>query len=226
MIKKFLGIIFLVLLWCNVGFTQELIKIPIIVHIVEIDRGEFNTITSKETVEEDVYVANEIWSQANIFWSLKQVNFIKPNLKGFEKNYKWSKKRKGSKGERLRKIYLKFLNKDLNQSMEGINIYYLPKMLTIACGVAIYKIKNNNLIYKNAQILLVIGNACLGDEDLSGKTLAHELGHILNLKHNKNINNLMYFDMRGGVEIVEEKTINMKQVSVSLNNAKKIKRMF
>tara|TARA_Y100000310_G_C20093623_1_gene539418 strand:- start:173 stop:298 length:126 start_codon:yes stop_codon:yes gene_type:complete len=35
--KKLLGIVALGLLWCNVGFADELITIPVHVHILEIN---------------------------------------------------------------------------------------------------------------------------------------------------------------------------------------------
>ena len=51
--KRLLMILVLGLLWCNVGFAQELIKIPVHVHIVQIEEGDYKTITTPEDVRED-----------------------------------------------------------------------------------------------------------------------------------------------------------------------------
>ena len=59
--KKFLGILVLGLLWCNVGFAAELIKIPVNDHIFKIDtKIEFNnreynykTIATPKMVKKD-----------------------------------------------------------------------------------------------------------------------------------------------------------------------------
>ena len=66
--KKLLGILVLGLLWCNIGFAQELIRIPVHVHIVQIEEGDYKTITTPEDVREDFKNANWIWAQANIFF--------------------------------------------------------------------------------------------------------------------------------------------------------------
>ena len=87
--KKLLGILVLGLLWCNVGFAQELIKIPVHVHIVQIDEVDYKTITTPEDVREEFKNANWIWAQANIFWDVVAIDQTEANTAGFSSETKW-----------------------------------------------------------------------------------------------------------------------------------------
>ena len=87
--KKFLAILVLGLLWCNVGFAQELIKIPVHVHIVQISEGDYKTITTPEDVREDFKDVNWIWAQANIFWDVIAIDQTEANTTGFSSETKW-----------------------------------------------------------------------------------------------------------------------------------------
>ena len=51
--KKLSLYVFLALFFCNAGIAQELIKIPVHVHIVQIEEGDYKTITTPEDVRED-----------------------------------------------------------------------------------------------------------------------------------------------------------------------------
>ena len=87
--KKLLMILVLGLLWFNVGFAQELIKIPVHVHIVQIDEGDYKTITTPKDVREDFKNVNWIWAQANIFWDVIAIDQTEANTTGFSSETKW-----------------------------------------------------------------------------------------------------------------------------------------
>ena len=78
--KKLLGILVLGLLWCNVGVAQKIIIIPVHVHILKVNEIGFRTMTAPEDIKKDFEETNKIWSQANIFWEIKEINDIEPNI--------------------------------------------------------------------------------------------------------------------------------------------------
>ena len=65
--KKLSLYVFLALFFCNFSFAQELIKIPVHVHIVQIEEGDYKTITTPEDVREDF--------KMQIGFGLKQIFF-------------------------------------------------------------------------------------------------------------------------------------------------------
>ena len=87
--KKLSLYVFLALFFCNFGFAQELIKIPVHVHIVQIDEGDYKTITTPEDVREVFKNANWIWAQANIFWDVIAIDQTEANTNGFSSETKW-----------------------------------------------------------------------------------------------------------------------------------------
>ena len=87
--KKLSLHIFLILMFCNAGIAQELIKIPVHVHIVQIEEGDYKTITTPEDVREDFKNANWIWAQANIFWDVVAIDQTEANTTGFSSETKW-----------------------------------------------------------------------------------------------------------------------------------------
>jgi len=89
--KKLLGIVVLGLLWCtsaNAGYADVLIKIPVHVHILDINEKSYKTITTTEHVKAHFKKANKIWSQANIFFDVIKINTIPANTNNFKKNTK------------------------------------------------------------------------------------------------------------------------------------------
>ena len=105
--KKFLAILVLSLLWCNVGFAQELIRIPVHVHIVQINEGDYKTITTPEDVREDFKNANWIWAQANIFWDVIAIDQTEANTAGFSSDTKWFSENFKASGQDTRKASIK-----------------------------------------------------------------------------------------------------------------------
>ena len=76
-------------MFCNAGIAQELIKIPVHVHIVQIEEGDYKTITTPKDVREDFKNANWIWAQANIFWDVVAIDQTEANTTEFSYAKKW-----------------------------------------------------------------------------------------------------------------------------------------
>ena len=198
--KKLLGILVLGLLWCNVGFAQELIRIPVHVHIVQINEGDYKTITTPEDVREDFKNANWIWAQANIFWDVVAIDQTEANTTGFSSETKWISEnykaiedpRKASKDKsyiktsvRRHEIISKLIQSEKYQNYSAINVYYLPKLFSSSCGFTTFC--RTNSCRKNNEAFVVIGHykhekgwSCL---EPAGELTAHELGHMLGLHH-------------------------------------------
>ena len=147
--KKLFLYVFLALFFCNFGFAQELIKIPVHVHIVQIEEGDYKTITTPEDVREDFKNANWIWAQANIFWDVVAIDQTESNTTGFSSETKWisenfdaiEDRRKALKDKshtktslRRLEIISKLIQSEKYQNYSAINVYYLPKLFTQSCG--------------------------------------------------------------------------------------------
>ena len=63
-------------MFCNAGIAQELIKIPVHVHIVQIEEGDYKTITTPEDVREDFKNANWILVISNSSYVLRHISPI------------------------------------------------------------------------------------------------------------------------------------------------------
>ena len=186
-------------MFCNVGFAQELIRIPVHVHIVQIDEGDYKTITTPEDVREDFKNANWIWAQANIFWDVIAIDQTEANTTGFSSETKWISEnykaiedyRKALKDKSHRETFLrrleiisKLIQSEKYQNYSAINVYYLPKLFSSSCGFTTFC--RTNSCRKNNEAFVVIGHynheegwSCLH----MGELTAHELGHMLGLRH-------------------------------------------
>ena len=196
--KKLSLYVFLALMFCSAGIAQELIKIPVHVHIVQIDEGDYKTITTPEDVREDFKNANWIWAQANIFWDVIAIDQTEANTTGFSSETKWISEnykaiedpRKASKDKsyiktsvRRHEIISKLIQSEKYQNYSAINVYYLPKLFTQSCGFT--QFCRTKSCKKNYESFVVIahyhqeGWSCLH----AGGVMAHELGHMLGLRH-------------------------------------------
>jgi len=197
--KKLSLYVFLALMFCNAGITQELIKIPVHVHIVQIEEGDYKTITTPEDVREDFKNANWIWAQANIFWDVVAIDQTEANTTGFSSETKWisenfdaiEDRRKALKDKshtktslRRLEIISKLIQSEKYQNYSAINLYYLPKLFTQSCGFT--QFCRTKSCKKNYESFVVIahyhqeGWSCL---HAGGGVMAHELGHMLGLDH-------------------------------------------
>ena len=199
--KKLSLYVFLALMFCNAGITQELIKIPVHVHIVQIEEGDYKTITTPEDVREDFKNANWIWAQADIFWDVVAIDQTEANTTGFSSETKWisenfdaiEDRRKALKDKshtktslRRLEIISKLIQSEKYQNYSAINVYYLPKLFSQLCASTHHVCKTKSC-RKNNEDFVVIGHykhekgwSCL---EPAGELTAHELGHMLGLHH-------------------------------------------
>ena len=199
--KKLLGIVVLGLLWCNVGFA-ELIKIPVYVHIMDIQKDDFKTKTKESDIIKDFQKVNEIWSQADIFFEIKNINFTKPKLSGFKKYKKFGKLKiteattpdtRSSAQNKTGKQFSEYLIRLTNSQMHsiknanykkgtlnpnGINVFYMPHIFGVACGWSINPRKQVIKI-KRYMGFTMISHVCKDRPHI----VAHELGHQFSLLH-------------------------------------------
>ena len=199
--KKLSLYVFLALMFCSDGIAQELIRIPVHVHIVQIEEGDYKTITTPEDVREDFKNANWIWAQANIFWDVIAIDQTEANTTGFSSETKWISEnykaiedpRKASKDKsyiktsvRRHEIISKLIQSEKYQNYSAINVYYLPKLFSQLCASTHHVCKTKSC-RKNNEDFVVIGHykhekgwSCL---ESAGELTAHELGHMFGLHH-------------------------------------------
>ena len=218
-IKNFLGILVLGLLWCNVGVAGELINIPVHVHILEINEKRYKTKTKPKHVEIHFRKANKIWSKANIFWDLKKIDYISADTTNFKSNVKWRYKHPENKKNSANREIIKrryeldqqLLQLKRNQKYGHINVYYMPYVFEKLCGY-----RQGFLSPSPAHEYLIVGhimNPRYRSENLvckvQGSVLAHELGHMLYLKHD--FQNQFLMGKYGGAKIPEKTIIEAKE---------------
>lgn len=140
--NKFIVFVAIAIFWSNVLFAQDLIKIPVQVHIIDLTEIGLSSKITKIDVRKDFEKANKIWSQANISWNIRSINKSKGNLKNYKKNRKFLIKNfipyvingteatRGSYYLKLNKYLLTLSNaQDFNIHTRSINIYYIPQIL-------------------------------------------------------------------------------------------------
>jgi len=215
--KKVIAIIILGLLWCNVGSADELIKIPVHVHILEINEKRYKTKTKPKHVEFHFRKANEIWKQANIFWDVKKIHYVPADTRNFESNIKWmkknpiNKKNKKKINKRRRQIEKQILQVEKHQEEGVINVYYIPYSHS---GVCAYVARFTKPLPRKE--FLVMGH--IMDPSfkpykfcrIQGIVMAHELGHMLYLGHIVQTAHLMS-TLAGETKIPPETVIEVRE---------------
>jgi len=196
--KKAILILLVGLFWCNVGIAQNLIKIPVNVHIAQTSAKakfnnkyyDYNTIATTQMIEKDFSKANEIWKQANIFWEIIKIDKTQINIKNFNKHSKFFiniRETKLNQRQLVKKSTLyfsKIIDSEKNNNSKAINVYYLPYMMAPACGYSTlaHKTKKHQDYFTliSSKVSPWYGQTRGCD---TGWITAHELGHLLSLNH-------------------------------------------
>ena len=216
--KKLLGIVVLGLLWRNVGLAQELIKIPVYIHILQIDEKRYKTKTKPKHIDIHFRKANKIWAKANIFWDVKKIHYVPADTRNFESNVKWLRKhpinKKNAKKidiiKRRAQIQKQILQIEKHQEEGVINVYYIPYSHS---GVCAYVHRYTKPVPRKEY--LVMGHIINPKQrprkycKIQGIIMAHELGHMLYLNHIWKSGHLM--GKYGGTRLPEETVIEARE---------------
>ena len=207
----------------------------------------WTTITSKSDVVEDFKRANEIWAKAGVIFIIKEINFPKANTKILRskklKNYSKGLKKTQNRDDAIRYIVNKKNNKirgeilysltnhKKNRNKKALNIYYLPQLLTISCGLTELTFDKQafkkNLVYiimphQENDFMKHINSNCRERH----ATLSHELGHLFGMKHpkipkknkvKKEANLMEYGESFSDQDIIEIKKFILKNYKKIIN---------
>ena len=234
--KKLSLYVFLGLLWCNVGFSNELIKIPIYVHIVDINEKviqnfykveengnvksykktvDYKTITTPDIISNDFKKVNEIWKQANIYFDVIEINKTKASTENFKKLSELLINYNSTDLDNVAIYHLEIVDYKKHENVNGLNVYYIPWLLHDMCG-----------FFGRATIIIGASKEVRFDPNVkqywscnSYETLAHEFGHALDVDHVAIPGNLMIPDNL----ILESGTnLNDKQIKQAREFIKKV----
>ena len=199
--KKLLCTIFVICFGINNVIAEELLTFPVYVHIVEIDENikqtqyevdsndqiisssikivPYKTSTTKETIKKDFLELNKIWSKANIRFHLRDINFTKAETKNFRKYEELSFKNYNNNSyiNTSLEYHLEIINHKKYDNINGVNVYYIPKMLTSICGA--YYSDDSVIFLGSEEEKLFDPNVKMYWECKRVKTLAHEFGHVI-----------------------------------------------
>ena len=172
--KNILGIIFLVFFLPTISFSE--ITIPVSINILQINEDGYKTNINEERAKLAIYTLNEIYNRRNktkINFDLTNIKFIKSGHKNFskaKKKVRWHKKKK------KRIFYDKLIRYSSTKKDQHLNIYFIPKLVEAGYhGVYLRKGSMN----PNEGYILVTTFV----PHYTGVTLAHEVGHVFNIKH-------------------------------------------
>jgi len=189
---------FIIFLSFSKSLAAEAILIPIHVHILESDEEGFKTKTTLDSVKKDLDRANTIWSESNIIWNIKEISFIKYKpinhlirVKKIKNDclstHACTGKASKSKRDKLRKFYNETVRYSETNKKNTFNVYYIPSSIVNVCGITFMP----KSVKKNYVIIGQKKNPTPGFRCSTSRTLAHELGHLLSLKHVGGTENLM-----------------------------------
>ena len=239
--NKILSIIILSFLSINIAVAEEVLTFPIYVHIVEIDENikqtqyevdsndkitsssikmaPYKTLVTKEIVKKDFLKLNKIWSQANIRFHIRDINFTKSETKDFKKYSELASKNYDSYSyinTSLRHL-LEIIDHKKHDNDGGINAYYVPKMLADICGT--WDNDNNIMIIGFSEEKQFNPNVKLYGKCDRVETLAHEFGHTVQLDHSDISQNLM---MSTGLDVDMGKNLTKEQITEARKFMKKV----
>ena len=210
--KSFLLTLVTCLLSFNIVAANEVLSIPIYVHIVDINENisethheidenakikasikivPYKTSATEKIVKKDFIEINRIWSQANIKFDLININFTKAETKNFKKYSELSFKNYDNEKhiDSSLKYHLEIVDHKKHNNDNGINVYYVPKMLSGICGAWANEV--NIMLIGLSEKKFFDPNVKLYWKCNRMKTLAHEFGHTVELDHSEIVNNLM-----------------------------------
>ena len=239
--NKILSIIILGFLSINITVAEEVLTLPIYVHIVEIDENikqtqyevdsndkitsssikmvPYKTSVTKEIVKKDFLKLNKIWSQANIRFHIRDINFTKSETKNFKKYSELAFKNYDNYSyidSSLRHL-LEIINHKRHDNDRGINVYYVPTMLADICGA--WDNDNNIMIIGFSEEKQFNPSVKLYGKCNRVETLAHEFGHTVQLDHSDISQNLM---MSTGLDVDMGTNLTKEQITEARKFMKKV----
>ena len=234
--KKLLCTIFVICFGINNVIAEELLTFPVYVHIVEIDENikqtqyevdsndeiisssikmvPYKTSVTKEIIKKDFLKLNKIWSQANIRFHIRDINFTKSETKNFKKYSELAFKNYDNYSyidNSLRHL-LEIIDHKRHDNDRGINAYYVPTMLADICGA--WDNDNNIMIIGFSEKKQFNPSVKLYGKCNRVETLAHEFGHTVQLDHSDISQNLMMstgFDVNMGTNLTEEQITEARE---------------
>ncbi len=211
--------------------NKEIININTYIFILNTENK-----ANENEILEQLKAANKVWKQANIFWNLKKIEIIDPGLpfdkakrfyydnckpmrscfhnvlKKFKTKENYFKFRK-----KQMSVHSKLLNLKKNKKNDGVNIFFLPdnsifngEITAVATGHMTKEERYDNTRY----ILIpykVVNLGAFGKMKADRRPLAHELGHILDLNHNKKKGHIMNMSVGSSSLISEEEALSSRK---------------
>ena len=239
--NKILSIIILGFLSINITVAEEVLRLPIYVHIVEIDENikqtqyevdsndkitsssikmtPYKTSVTREIVKKDFLKLNKIWSQANIRFHIRDINFTKSETKNFKKYSELAFKNYDSYSyidSSLRHL-LEIIDHKRHDNDRGINAYYVPTMLADICGA--WDNDNNIMMIGFSEEKQFNPSVKLYGKCNRVETLAHEFGHTVQLDHSDISQNLM---MSTGLDVDMGTNLTKEQITEARKFMKKV----
>ena len=239
--NKILSIIILGFLSINITVAEEVLRLPIYVHIVEIDENikqtqyevdsndkitsssikmvPYKTLVTKEIIKKDFLKLNKIWSQANIRFHIRDINFTKSETKNFKKYSELAFKNYDSYSyidSSLRHL-LEIIDHKRHDNDRGINAYYVPTMLADICGA--WDNDNNIMMIGFSEEKQFNPSVKLYGKCNRVETLAHEFGHTVQLDHSDISQNLM---MSTGLDVDMGTNLTKEQITEARKFMKKV----
>ena len=185
-------IILIIVFTGNLSAKESKIIMPVNIYVVNMNFGKFQLTYSdeiKKNIEKDFEYVNNIWSEAGFFWKIKKIKPMKANIKRkeFLEQVDWLEKNYNSgsvtRPKILKRIRLldKIINFKKSYRSRAVNVYYFPEMLVSKkCGTTI---QYSDKFRKN--VIVGFKNCNYEKSGIPGRAiaLAHEFGHVFELKH-------------------------------------------
>jgi hypothetical protein len=168
--KNILGIIFLVFFLPTISFSE--ITIPVSINILQINEDGYKTNINEEQAKKAINKLNEIYSKTKINFDITNVKLIKSGHKNFSKA---KNKVKEYKKKEKRVFYNKLIRYSSSKKDQHLNIYFIPKLVENNAQGVYLRTKSMNP--NEGYILITTFTPYLGI------LLAHEVGHVFNIKH-------------------------------------------